>query len=291
MTSIFKRKDWSVLNSDTAVENDMRSLMIGSAYKPVAKENADVIIMDDNFRTIVNVAKWGRAVYINIQKFVQFQLTVNVVALVLNFVSACFTGSAPLTAVQLLWVNMIMDTLGALALATEPPNDGLMKRAPVGRGASFITKTMWRNIFGQSIYQLVILAVLQFDGKRLLRLRGPDATEIVKTVIFNTFVFCQVFNEINSRDIEKINIVRGMFSSWIFLGVMVITVVFQVIIVEFLGTFASTVPLSWQMWLLCIVIGAVSMPIAVALKCIPVERENPKHHDGYDALPTGPDLA
>ena len=103
-----------------------------------------------------------------------------------------FSGSAPLTAVQLLWVNMIMDTLGALALATEPPNDGLMKRAPVGRGASFITKTMWRNIFGQSIYQLVILAVLQFDGKRLLRLRGPDATEIVKTVIFNTFVFCQV---------------------------------------------------------------------------------------------------
>jgi Ca2+-transporting ATPase len=87
---------------------------------------------------------------------------------------------------------MIMDTLGALALATEPPNDGLMKRAPVGRGASFITKTMWRNIFGQSIYQLVILAVLQFDGKRLLRLRGPDATEIVNTVIFNTFVFCQV---------------------------------------------------------------------------------------------------
>jgi Ca2+-transporting ATPase len=100
-----------------------------------------------------------------------------------------------------------------------------------------------------------------------------------------------VFNEINSRDIEKINIVRGMFSSWIFLGVMVITVVFQVIIVEFLGTFASTVPLSWQMWLLCIVIGAVSMPIAVVLKCIPVERENPKHHDGYDALPSGPDLA
>ncbi|KAL3569085.1 hypothetical protein D5086_028975 [Populus alba] len=266
-------------------------LAMGIAGTEVAKENADVIIMDDNFRTIVNVAKWGRAVYINIQKFVQFQLTVNVVALVLNFVSACFTGSAPLTAVQLLWVNMIMDTLGALALATEPPNDGLMKRAPVGRGASFITKTMWRNIFGQSIYQLVILAVLQFDGKRLLRLRGPDATEIVNTVIFNTFVFCQVFNEINSRDIEKINIVRGMFSSWIFLGVMVITLVFQVIIVEFLGTFAGTVPLSWQMWLLSIVIGAVSMPIAVVLKCIPVERENPKHHDGYDALPSGPDLA
>jgi Ca2+-transporting ATPase len=89
---------------------------------------------------------------------------------------------------------MIMDTLGALALATEPPNDGLMQRAPVGRGASFITKTMWRNIFGQSIYQLVILAVLQFDGKRLLGLSGTDATTMLNTVIFNTFVFCQVWS-------------------------------------------------------------------------------------------------
>ena len=85
-----------------------------------------------------------------------------------------------------------MDTLGALALATEPPNDGLMKRPPVGRKASFITKTMWRNIFGQSLYQLIILAVLNFDGKGLLRLSGSDATEVRNTLIFNTFVFCQV---------------------------------------------------------------------------------------------------
>lgn len=101
----------------------------------------------------------------------------------------------------------------------------------------------------------------------------------------------QVFNEINSREIEKINIFRGIFSSWIFLGVMVSTVAFQAIIVEFLGTIASTVPLSWQLWLLSILLGAVSMPIAVILKCIPVERDANKHHDGYDALPGGEDLA
>lgn len=181
-----------------------------------------MIIMDDNFATIVNVVKWGRAVYINIQKFVQFQLTVNVVALIINFVSACitglfvyrisfscsfemfqrnigtmiyfssFSGSAPLTAVQLLWVNLIMDTLGALALATEPPNDGLLKRPPVGRGESFITRTMWRNIIGQSIYQLIVLAILNFDGKRLLRITGSDSTAVLNTLIFNSFVFCQV---------------------------------------------------------------------------------------------------
>lgn len=106
--------------------------------------------------------------------------------------SASISGSAPLTAVQLLWVNLIMDTLGALALATEPPNDALMERPPVRRGVSFITKTMWRNVIGQSIYQLIILLLLNFDGKRLLGLGGPDATGVLNTVIFNSFVFCQV---------------------------------------------------------------------------------------------------
>ncbi|XP_061338997.1 calcium-transporting ATPase 4, plasma membrane-type-like isoform X1 [Gastrolobium bilobum] len=266
-------------------------LAMGIAGTEVAKEKADVVIMDDNFTTIINVAKWGRAVYINIQKFVQFQLTVNVVALIINFFSACITGSAPLTAVQLLWVNLIMDTLGALALATEPPNDGLLQRPPVGRGTSFITKPMWRNIIGQSIYQLIVLAILNFDGKRLLRISGSDATEVLNTLIFNSFVFCQVFNEINSRDIEKINIFRGMFDSWIFLLIIFATVVFQVVIVEFLGAFASTVPLNWQMWLLSVLIGAVSMPIAAILKCIPVEKDTSKHHDGYEPLPSGPELA
>ncbi|CAJ1912870.1 unnamed protein product [Sphenostylis stenocarpa] len=267
-------------------------LAMGIAGTEVAKESADVIIMDDNFTTIVDVVKWGRSVYINIQKFVQFQLTVNVVALVINFFSACITGSAPLTTVQLLWVNLIMDTLGALALATEPPNDGLLKRPPVARGANFITKPMWRNIIGQSIYQLIILAILNFDGKRLLGISGSDATEVLNTFIFNSFVFCQVFNEINSRDIEKINIFRGMFDSWIFLLIIFSTAAFQVVIVEFLGIFAGTVPLNWQFWLLSVLIGAVSMPIAAILKCIPVERDISKqHHDGYEALPSGPDLA
>lgn len=89
-------------------------------------------------------------------------------------------------------MNMIMDTLGALALATEPPHDGLMKQPPVGRNAQFITSVMWRNIIGQSIYQLIVLGLLQFDGKRLLNLNGPGSTATLNTMIFNTFVFCQV---------------------------------------------------------------------------------------------------
>nr|XP_043634391.1 calcium-transporting ATPase 2, plasma membrane-type-like [Erigeron canadensis] len=245
-------------------------LAMGIAGTEVAKESADVIILDDNFSTIVTVAKWGRSVYINIQKFVQFQLTVNVVALIVNFTSACLTGSAPLTAVQLLWVNMIMDTLGALALATEPPNDELMKRSPVGRTGNFISNAMWRNILGQSLYQFTVIWLLQSKGKSFFGLHGNDSDLILNTLIFNAFVFCQLFNEINSREMEKEDVTDGIWDNNVFVSVISATFVFQVIIVEYLGTFANTSPLTIMQWFFSIFIGYLSMPIAVYLKRIPV---------------------
>jgi Ca2+-transporting ATPase len=242
-----------------------------NCFMQVAKESADVVILDDNFSTIVTVAKWGRSVYVNIQKFVQFQLTVNVVALLVNFTSACFTGDAPLTAVQLLWVNMIMDTLGALALATEPPNNNLMKKAPVGRKGKFITNVMWRNIVGQSLYQFAVMWYLQTQGKHLFGLEGYHADIVLNTIIFNTFVFCQVFNEISSREMEDINVLRGMAGNSIFLGVLTGTIFFQFILVQFLGDFANTTPLTQQQWLISILFGFLGMPIAAAIKLIAVE--------------------
>ncbi|KAJ7534406.1 hypothetical protein O6H91_13G093000 [Diphasiastrum complanatum] len=271
-------------------------LAMGISGTEVAKESADIVILDDNFATIVKVAMWGRSVYTNIQKFVQFQLTVNLVALVLNFISACTTGSAPLTAVQLLWVNLIMDTLGALALATEPPYDGLMSRPPLGRKGNFITNIMWRNIFAQSIYQLAVLFVLQSKGKDILHIRGNNSELVLNTLIFNTFVFCQVFNEVNAREMEKLNVFRHTFNNWIFVLVVLFTVVFQVILVEFLGKLANTTPLNLQLWGVSLLIGAVSVPIAVIGKFVSVpskpffelicpidsEIENP-----YQQLPNG----
>ncbi|PWA81962.1 cation transporter/ E1-E2 ATPase family protein [Artemisia annua] len=245
-------------------------LAMGIAGTEVAKESADVIILDDNFSTIVTVAKWGRSVYVNIQKFVQFQLTVNIVALMVNFTSACLTGSTPLTAVQLLWVNMIMDTLGALALATEPPNDALMKRTPVGRQGNFISNVMWRNIFGQSLYQFVVIWLLQAKGKSFYGLYGDDSDLILNTLIFNSFVFCQLFNEVNSREMEKIDVLNGIWNNNVFVSVLGATMVFQVIIIEFLGTFANTHPLTMMQWYYSILTGFLSMPIAVILKMIPV---------------------
>ncbi|KAG8095910.1 hypothetical protein GUJ93_ZPchr0013g35127 [Zizania palustris] len=245
-------------------------LAMGIAGTEVAKESADVIILDDNFSTIVTVAKWGRSVYINIQKFVQFQLTVNMVALIVNFSSACLTGSAPLTAVQLLWVNMIMDTLGALALATEPPNDELMKRTPVGRKGNFISNIMWRNILGQAIYQFIVIWYLQTEGKWLFALEGENSDLVLNTLIFNCFVFCQVFNEVSSREMERINVLEGILNNNVFVAVLSSTVIFQFIIVQFLGDFANTAPLTFQQWINSIFIGFIGMPIAAAVKLIPV---------------------
>ncbi|KAG0581781.1 hypothetical protein M758_3G006500 [Ceratodon purpureus] len=247
-------------------------LAMGIAGTEVAKESADVVILDDNFATIVVVAKWGRSVYSNIQKFVQFQLTVNLVALVINFSSACITGTAPLTAVQLLWVNLIMDTLGALALATEPPYDELMTRPPVGRHGSFISNVMWRNIFGQAIYQLAVLSVLQYKGKEILHLEGDGSTELLNTMIFNAFVFCQVFNEINAREMEKLNVFEHTFNNPVFIAILSFTVVFQVLLVQFLGKFAGTVPLNKEQWIITVGIGFMSLFIAVIVKFIPTPK-------------------
>ncbi|KAL9244070.1 hypothetical protein vseg_017882 [Gypsophila vaccaria] len=271
-------------NDAPALHESDIGLAMGISGTEVAKENADVIILNDNFATIVSIAKWGRAVYVNIQRFVQFQLTINIVALLINLIAACIDGKPPLKIVQWLWINLIQDTFAALALATEPPRDALMKRPPHGRDANLISKAMWRNILGQSAYQFTVLAVLIFDGKRLLRLDDPNTSDVIlNTFAFNSFVFCQVFNEINCRDTDKVNVFRGMFGNWMFIGILLLTVTCQAIIVEVLGTFASTVPLNWKLWSLSILIGAISMPLDTVLKYIPVKTDSPRHHnDGND---------
>jgi P-type E1-E2 ATPase len=121
---------------------------MGIAGTEVAKDSSDIIILDDNFASIVTAIKWGRNIYTNVRKFLQFQLTVNVVAMFIVFIGAAVLSDPPLTAVQMLWVNLIMDTFGALALATEPPNDKLLLDKPHPRNENIMTAIMYRNIAG-----------------------------------------------------------------------------------------------------------------------------------------------
>lgn len=170
---------------------------MGIAGTEVAKEASAIILMDDNFNSIVKALKWGRAVNDAVKRFLQFQLTVNITAVILTFVSAVSSESesSVLTAVQLLWVNLIMDTLAALALATDPPQDSVLDRKPERRTASIISTTMWKMIIGQAIYQLVITFLIYFG--KVAVLPGPDdiSDEQIQTLVFNTFVWMQIFNQ------------------------------------------------------------------------------------------------
>ncbi|KAE9468071.1 hypothetical protein C3L33_00041, partial [Rhododendron williamsianum] len=280
-------------------------LSMGISGTEVAKESSDIIILDDNFASVVKVVRWGRSVYANIQKFIQFQLTVNVAALVINVVAAISAGDVPLNAVQLLWVNLIMDTLGALALATEPPTDHLMKRSPVGRRLSLVIGDasdiqhpyfmlfdmvnghkldgLSRNVGGGSVtdfhtkalYQVTVLLVLNFFGKDILNLDHDSqehANKLKNTLVFNAFVFCQIFNEFNARKPDQMNVFSGITKNRLFVGIVGATFVLQILIIEFLGHFFSTVRLNWSLWLISLVIGIIGWPLAMVGKLIPVPK-------------------
>lgn len=163
-------------NDAPALRNANVGLAMGSGTQ-VARDAAHITILDDNFSSIVNAVKWGRNVFDNVRKFLQFQLTVNIVALTLTFVMACavdgdVTKELPLNAVMLLWVNLIMDSMGALALATEKPTDALLDRPPHGK-ERLLSISMIRMNIAQAIFQLIILhpGLGRAVRQRSLRLR------------------------------------------------------------------------------------------------------------------------
>ncbi|XP_047317808.1 calcium-transporting ATPase 12, plasma membrane-type-like [Impatiens glandulifera] len=262
-------------NDTPALKRADIGLSMGIQGTEVAKQSSDIMIMDDDFNSVVTALKWGRCVHINIQKFIQFKFTLNIVALFINVLSALSSGFIPLQPTQLLWVNLIMNTLGALALATEQPTDDLLKKKPVvvqgGRTEALITKVMWRNIIAQAVYQITVLIVLEFKGTQFLSVNE----KIKDTVVFNSFVLCQVFNEFNARNIEKKNIFTGgkRNNNILFFGIILVTVLLQVLVIEFLNNFASTQRLNWVQWFVCILIGFLSCPIAFLVKLIPVSRK------------------
>mmetsp|Transcript_39 Transcript_39/g.80 ORF Transcript_39/g.80 Transcript_39/m.80 type:complete len:1082 (+) Transcript_39:405-3650(+) len=256
-------------------------LSMGISGTDVAKNASDIIIMDDKFSSIVKAVLWGRSVFDNIRKFLQFQLTVNVVALTITFISAVAGYRPPLNAVMMLWVNLIMDTMGALALGTEPPASNLLLRRPYRRDASLINLPMWRNILAQASYQLGLLIFLLQKGPEIFGCASGSTHHF--TIIFNAFVFCQVFNEFNAREIDDVfNPLKNLGQSPMFLGVIIFTIFAQWVIVEFGGDFTQTRPLTFEEWKVTSLLGAMSIPVGFIMRLIPVN-ENP---DSFAGLQT-----
>lgn len=255
-------------------------LSMGLSGTDVAKKASDIIILDDRFSSIVKAVLWGRSVFDNIRKFLQFQLTVNIVALTITFLSAVVGYQPPLNAVMMLWVNMIMDTMGALALGTEPPTDVLLNRRPYRRDASLISRPMWRNILFQATYQLFTLVFLLNKGPAIFNCE--DGSRHHFTIIFNTFVFLQVFNEFNAREIgDTFDPVGSLSQSPMFLWVIAFTIIAQWLIVEYGGDFTQTYPLSWEEWQYTVALGLGSIPVGLLMRLVPVQ-EDP---DSFAAAP------
>ncbi|RMC22749.1 hypothetical protein DUI87_00249 [Hirundo rustica rustica] len=276
-------------NDGPALKKADVGFAMGIAGTDVAKEASDIILTDDNFSSIVKAVMWGRNVYDSIAKFLQFQLTVNVVAVIVAFtgacitqvsspgltwaggtwpgvivafIGACITQDSPLKAVQMLWVNLIMDTLASLALATEPPTEALLLRRPYGRDHPLVSGTMLRNILGHAAYQLLVIFTLLFAGEvlfdidsgRAAPLHAPPSEHF--TIIFNTFVLMQLFNELNARKLHgERNVFEGVCANPIFCAIVLGTFAVQVLIVQFGGKPFSCSPLSAEQWLWCLFVG------------------------------------
>jgi magnesium-transporting ATPase (P-type) len=203
----------------------------------VAKDNSDLVILDNRFMSIYRAIKWGRAIFDNVRKFIQFQLTINIVICFMTILGGLTLGRTPLNVIQMLWVNLIMDILGAIAIGTEPyqKEDKQMNR--ISRKDKIMTPEMWRQIIGHSVYQILVMMILMYfgvfmffdktfnlvtaksyddDGKQTGRL-------VLDTILFHTFILLNLFNMINSRvvEAEEINVFKTLFNNilfWIVVG-------------------------------------------------------------------------
>lgn len=247
---------------------------MGIAGTEVAKEASEIILMDDNFASIVKAMMWGRTVNDAVKKFLQFQLTVNVTAVVLTFVSAVANSSnqSVLTAVQLLWVNLIMDTLAALALATDPPVRSVLDRKPDSRSSPLITVKMWKMILGQSVLQLIITFVLHFTASSIWNVADSDShgQEQLNAMIFNTFVWLQFFNIfVNRRLDSKLNIFEGILKNKFFIAIALVIGGGQILIMFVGGAAFSIVRQTGAQWAVAIICGLLSLPMGLLIRLIP----------------------
>ena len=261
-------------NDGPALKTADVGFSMGIAGTEVAKEASAIILMDDNFSSIVKAIMWGRSVNDAVAKFLQFQITVNITAVVLAFVSAVSSPDmhSVLSAVQLLWVNLIMDTFAALALATDAPTEKILDRKPTPKRAALITTNMWKMIVGQAIYQLVVTFVLYFAGSSILGYSKSDSvlqTEL-DTIVFNTFVWMQIFNEFNNRRLDnKLNIFEGVHRNAFFIVINIIMVAGQVMIIFVGGAAFQIKRIDGTQWAICILCALPCLLWAVVLRYIP----------------------
>ena len=269
-------------NDAPALKQAHVGFAMGIRGTDIAKDAADVVLLDDSFSSIVTACKYGRNIYDCIRKFVQFQLTTNVVAVFMTFLGGIILKDSPLNAIQMLWVNLIMDSFASLALATEDPTDALLDRKPYSRDASILTPMMLLNIFSQSIFQIIVLTVIIFYGDYIFGVPSDRDLEHFTwnnvngyhfTIFFNIFVYMQVFNSINARKLQKTeyNVFSGIMGNWLYLLIQTIILVGQVILVTFGGRAVRTHALSVTQHCHCLLIASMTLVWGFFVKLLPID--------------------
>jgi Ca2+ transporting ATPase len=275
---------------------------MGITGTDVAKHAADIILLDDNFSSIVKACMWGRNIYANIRRFLQFQLTVNIVALISAFIGSCILRESPLKSIQLLWVNMIMDSLASLALATEPPTKELLEGPPYRRDEYIISRKMVKHILIMAIYQSAVVFTIVFAGEKFIP-EDPSYFPIQEngnivagrtytfngqplyepyfkeygpsrhyTIVFTVFVMLQVFNMLNARKInDETNIFAGVLDNPMFLTIWIGIFVIQVLITQFSADVfqVNRQGLTLTQWVICLGLGLSCWVVSFLTKFVP----------------------
>jgi Ca2+-transporting ATPase len=247
-------------NDAPALKHADVGLAMGIAGTEVAREASDIILLDDSFASITSAVWWGRSLYENIQRFLLFQLTINFCACILVFIAPLLGYQEPFSIIQILWINIIMDTLAAFALCSEAPHDGLMMREPVLPDAKIITPFMWFSIIITGSF-FIIAGTLQITTGFL----GGTTPSEINTVFFAAFIIAAVWNGINCRALDG-RMPPFFRGNPMFFAVMGAVVLAQILIIQYGGEVFGTVPLSLEQWLKIMIISASVLVVGFLLR-------------------------